>query len=65
MLRGNHVIEPYRTKFVWRRQWDVGGKANLSQPHANNGRCRKREVEGEDGKKGQVDEECISGCGVS
>lgn len=47
MLRDNHVIEFCRSGVVRFSQWDVGGEADLSQFHANDGRCREREMESE------------------
>ena len=59
MLWGNNVLESCGTKFVWRSKWDVGGEADLSQPHANNGRFREREMEGEKGEKRALEGSCI------
>ena len=51
MLRGNNVLKSCGTKFVWRSKWDIGGEADLSQPHANDAGFREREMEGEKGEK--------------
>ena len=51
MLWGNNVLESCGTEFVWCSKWDVGGEADLSQPHANDIGFREREMEGEKGKK--------------
>lgn len=59
MLWGNNVLESCGTKFVWRSKWDVGGEADLPQPHANNGRFRAREMEGAKGEKRGLEGSCI------
>ena len=59
MLWGNNVLESCGTKFVWPSKWDVGGEADLPQPHANNVRFRKREMEGEKGEKRALEGSCI------
>ena len=47
MLRGDNVIEFCGSDVVWSSKWDVRGEADLSQLHADGGRCREREVESE------------------
>ncbi len=48
MLRGDNVVEFCGSDVVWSSEWDVGGEADLSQLHADGGRCREREVESEE-----------------
>lgn len=47
MFRGNNVIKFCGSDVVWISKWDVGGEADLSQLHADGGRCREGEVESE------------------
>ena len=47
MLRGDHVIEFCGSDVVWFGKRDVGREADLSQPYADGGGYREREVESE------------------
>ena len=59
MLWGNNVLKSCGTEFVWRSKWNIGREADLSQPHANNGRLREREMEGAKGEKSALEGFCI------
>lgn len=54
MLRGDNVIESCGSGVFWFSQWDVGGEADLSQPYADDGRCREREMESEAREEGPL-----------
>lgn len=54
MFRGNHVTESGGVGVVWVSKWDIGGEADLSQPYADDGRCRERQVESEKREEGPL-----------